>query len=125
MSSSLTRSLPWRLNSPWMISGSATMSLTGILGFSEAYGSWNTTWRSRRMCRICLRVLPTSSSPSNLTDPEVGGLSWRMALPVVDLPQPDSPTSPRVSPRSRWKVRSQAAWTSPIRRRTTPPPISG
>ena len=33
------------------------------------------------------------------------------ALPVVDLPQPDSPTRPRVSPRSTSMLTSLTAWT--------------
>ena len=39
-----------------------------------------------------------SSRPSKSTEPEVGLCSWSTARPVVDLPQPDSPTTPRVSP---------------------------
>jgi hypothetical protein len=30
--------------------------------------------------------------------PEVGSISFMMDLPAVDLPQPDSPTRPSVSP---------------------------
>jgi hypothetical protein len=48
--------------------------------------------------RDCLLERPVISRPSNLTEPEVGGISWRIVLLSVDLPQPDSPTSPRVSP---------------------------
>ncbi len=36
--------------------------------------------------------------PSNATSPEVGSIRRRIDRPVVDLPQPDSPTSPSVSP---------------------------
>src|SRR6476646_7358180 len=36
-----------------------------------------------------------------------------IARPVVLLPQPDSPTSPRVSPRSISNVTPSTAWTSP------------
>lgn len=39
------------------------------------------------------------SLPSNTTLPEVGSYSFIMVRPQVVLPQPDSPTSPRVSPR--------------------------
>jgi hypothetical protein len=38
--------------------------------------------------------------PSNQISPDVGSIRCRMQRPVVDLPQPDSPTSPSVSPRS-------------------------
>ena len=34
-----------------------------------------------------------------------------MARPVVDLPQPDSPTRPSVSPSSTSKLTSDTAWT--------------
>ncbi len=37
--------------------------------------------------------------PSNRTVPSVGSRSRIIARPVVLLPQPDSPTSPSVSPR--------------------------
>ena len=36
--------------------------------------------------------------PSNRTSPPVGSSSRRIARPVVDLPQPDSPTTPSVLP---------------------------
>src|SRR5207244_13483360 len=39
------------------------------------------------------------SRPSKRIWPCVGRSSWRMHRPVVVLPQPDSPTSPSVSPR--------------------------
>ena len=41
-----------------------------------------------------------SSLPSNRTEPLFAWTSCITALPIVDLPQPDSPTSPRVSPGS-------------------------
>ena len=78
------------------------MSLTGIRGLSDAYGSWNTTCRSRRSARICFfDDRSPGPGPWNDTWPEVGGSQRRMARPVVDLPEPDSPTSPRVSPRGQ------------------------
>jgi peptide/nickel transport system permease protein len=36
--------------------------------------------------------------PLNITSPSVGSISRKTALPVVDLPQPDSPTIPKVFP---------------------------
>ena len=53
-SSSATRALPCLsfFHSPWTFSGSPMMSLTGIFGFSEAYGSWKTICSSRRTGRI-------------------------------------------------------------------------
>ena len=51
-----------------------------------------------RTCRRRLPDRPVRSCPSKRTRPDVGAGSWMMALPVVDFPHPDSPTSPRVSP---------------------------
>src|SRR5665647_986671 len=39
-----------------------------------------------------------TSLPSKITSPEVGVSKLTSILPVVDLPQPDSPTKPKVSP---------------------------
>ena len=44
------------------------------------------------------RPSAVTSAPLNQTSPELGSISRRMQRPVVDLPQPDSPTSPSVSP---------------------------
>ena len=61
--------------------------------------------------RISSRDSWVRSLPSNQTVPEVGGGSWSKARPVVDLPQPDSPTMPSVSPGSTSKLTSDTAWT--------------
>ena len=45
--------------------------------------------------------------------------------PVVDLPQPDSPTRPSVSPALTSKETPQTAWTSPTLWRTNFPPRTG
>ena len=37
----------------------------------------------------------------------------RIAFPSVDLPEPDSPTIPRVSPLSKSKLTFLTAWTDP------------
>ncbi len=92
------------------------MSLTGIFGFSEAYGSWNTICMSRRTPRSSSPPMVVSSRPRNFTEPDVGLCSCRMARPVVDLPHPDSPTTPRVSPASRCSETDETACTLP----TTP-----
>ena len=51
-----------------------------------------------------------SSSPSSFTEPEVGSTSRTTDFAVVVLPQPDSPTSASVSPRSTVKETSSTAW---------------
>src|ERR1700730_4392391 len=48
-----------------------------------------------------------------MTSPSQLGTSRMMALPKVDFPQPDSPTSPTVSPASRSKLTSSTARTVP------------
>ena len=83
---------------PWICSGSAMAAPTGSRGSSEANGSWNTTWMCRRISRMALLSSSVNSTPSKRTEPEVAGMSCRMQRPVVDFPQPDSPTRPRVSP---------------------------
>ena len=47
-----------------------------------------------------LSIFPLISFPSKDTVPLVGSYSRMMVRPVVVFPQPDSPTSPKVSPRS-------------------------
>src|SRR5258708_36795530 len=53
------------------------------------------------------------SWPSSTTKPSQLGTRRMIALPRVDLPQPDSPTSPTVSPASRSKLTSSTARTMP------------
>ena len=99
-----------------MWSGSATMSRTLRRGFSDEIGSWKIICIEVRSLRMPSPFRPLSSVPSKRTDPEVGAGSWMSALPVVDLPQPDSPTRPSVSPGSTSKLMPDTAWTfSPVR----------
>ena len=84
---------------------------TRLRGFSEAYGSWKIICIWRRIGRRSRRDRPTSSSPTNRTDPEVGVVSCRIARHSVDLPQPDSPTSPSVSPSLRVRLTPSTART--------------
>ena len=57
-------------------------------------GSWKTIWNRLRWVRSSSPLREATSTPSKSTDPAVGCSRLRMALPRVDLPQPDSPTSP-------------------------------
>ena len=68
-------------------------------GFSEPYGSWKIIWISRRNGRMARRDRLVMSRPSKYTLPEVTGISPAMHRARVDLPQPVSPTRPRVWPR--------------------------
>ena len=70
------------------------MRPTRMRGFSEPYGSWKT---------ICIRRRAAHSSrgeqrrggrgPRSGSARPIGSMSRRISRPVVDLPQPDSPTS--------------------------------
>ena len=66
--------------------------------------------RSAFISRGCSFVI---SWPLKMTSPEVGSIRRRMQRPVVDLPQPDSPTTPRVLPFSMEKETSSTAWSLP------------
>ena len=55
--------------------------------------------------------------------PTVGSISRSRSRPTVVLPQPDSPTSPSVSPRRIVKLTPSTAWTLAIVRWRTPPRI--
>lgn len=71
------------------------ISMTFFLGFKQAIGSWKI---------ICIFVcnsldvslfnFPPISFPLKTIDPEVGLYKRIILLPVVDLPEPDSPTKP-------------------------------
>src|SRR5216683_5170522 len=77
------------------------------------------------MRRICSPGSCVSSVPSNFTEPLVGLYSCRIARPVVDLPHPDSPTRPSVSPFSTKKSMPSTARTAPTWRWKMIPCVSG
>ncbi len=77
---------------------SASVVNTVIRGFNEAYGSWNTIWKSNRRRRISPAERSASTSPSSTIRPDVGGSNCITVRESVDFPQPDSPTNPRISP---------------------------
>ncbi len=79
---------------PWARIPSTSSDSTDWRGSRLLIGSWKTIWKSLRRARICLPVSEPTSTPSMMTVPSVGGSSPRIALPRVDLPQPDSPTRP-------------------------------
>src|SRR5664279_3498432 len=53
------------------------------------------------------------SVPSKRTRPPVGSSSRVTTRPIVDLPQPLSPTTPRVSPGRTLKLTPSTAFTAP------------
>src|SRR6266566_1024862 len=79
---------------------------------------------SRHRARSAALSSAVTFVPLNHTSPEVGSMRRRMQRPVVDLPQPDSPTSPKVSPASSSKLTSLTAYTCSTPREKTPPPMT-
>src|SRR5262245_8193476 len=63
--------------------------------------------------------------PSKRMSPAVGAMSFMIIRPVVVLPQPDSPTSPTVSPRPMSKVIPSTARTARAGPRPKRPPRTG
>jgi hypothetical protein len=89
-------------------------------------GSWKIIEISLpRMRRISLSLALTRSLPLNRTRPPTmrpggEGMSRMMALQVTLLPEPDSPTMPRVPPRSSENdTPSTARTTEPSVRKCT------
>ena len=78
---------------------------------------WNTTAASvQRTARSRPGRMVSTSSPSSSTVPVVlvpGGSSRSTAAAMVDLPQPDSPARPSVSPWSRVRSTPRTAGTAP------------
>ena len=75
-------------------------------GFSDVIGSWKIMpIRFPRIARISLSGSLSRSLPSKITSPPAmrpGGLGMSRMIDrlVTDLPEPDSPTMPSVSPRN-------------------------
>ena len=65
------------------------------------------------------------SWPSNMIEPPVGSSSFDTTRPVVDLPQPDSPTSPSVSPGATENETPSTARTAPTCRWIKMPALIG
>ena len=61
---------------------------------------------------MSLRESDVMSVPPNVTVPLVGSWSRMSSRPSVDLPQPDSPTMPSVSPRRTARETPSTAWTT-------------
>src|SRR5690606_9455886 len=101
------------------------MSATVMRGLSEVYGSCITSWMSRRARRTSSDDSCERSRPCTTIRPAVGFSSPTSSRANVDLPQPDSPTPPRVSPRCRRMFTRSTALTSPTRRRNRMPLESG
>ena len=81
-------------------------------GLSDAYGSWNTICMRRRSGRIAAAVASAISCPAKRIDPAVGSWMRTMRRAKVDLPQPDSPTRPTVSPAATSRSTPSTARTT-------------
>ena len=75
------------------------MSTIFLRGFKLDMGSW------KIICIFCLSILSVDLSrspdiflPLKIISPSVGSYSRMILRPIVVLPEPDSPTSPNVSP---------------------------
>src|SRR5262249_38296110 len=82
------------------------------------YGSWKMICMSRRAARSSPSESKPRSRPAKFTAPPVGSSSRSTSRPVVDLPQPDSPTNASVSPAESSKLTSSTAcptWRRPRR----------
>ena len=111
-SSSRTRRARSAGGTPCVASGSARMSPIGSRGSSDAIGSWNTTCRSRRIANRSARVMRAVSSAEHDDRARPSGCTrFRISMIVVVLPQPDSPTSPSVSPSRMSKLMPSTACT--------------
>src|SRR5256884_7018804 len=101
----------------WSRVGSETCHPTRYTGLSEVIGSWKIIAISRpRISRISYSLSLVRSWPLNITLPLtiLPGRCKRMTLrAVTDLPQPDSPTMPSVSPGVRSKETPSTAFTVP------------
>ena len=62
--------------------------------------------------RTSRRGRAVRSRPSRMTVPPVAGMSCMMVRERVDFPQPDSPTRPRISPRSMSRLMPSTALTT-------------
>ena len=82
------------MSSPW-----AMMSKTFLRGFRQAIGSWKIICMPmRKRWLVSLESLPETSMPSKEILPAVGSYRRITLRPMVDFPEPDSPTSPNTSP---------------------------
>jgi hypothetical protein len=87
------------------------MNPTRLRGFRLAYGSWKIIISSRRIGRISARWRCVMSRPSKMIRPSVGSSRRITQRAIVDLPQPDSPTTPSVSPFLTVNVTPSTAFT--------------
>ncbi len=103
--SSIACARSWASSSltPCSVNTSATWSPMRIVGFSAEVGFWYTIDTCvTRSLRTAASLIASRSSPATLIEPlltrPLRGRYLSAAYAAVDLPQPDSPTSPNDSP---------------------------
>ncbi len=104
----------------WVASTSPICCATVSTGLRLVAGSWKIMAMSRpRTSRICASVSCSSSRSSSRTLPPAtkpaSGNRRISARAVMDLPQPDSPSSAKVSPACNATLRSSTAYSGPAR----------
>ena len=82
---------------------------------SAPSGSWKTICMRARSARQAGVPGAGIGRPSKATVPASGTSMPSTMRPVVDFPQPDSPTSPKVRPRSNVSETPATAVTSTLR----------
>ena len=104
---------------------SAMRSPTFRRGFSDSYGSWNTICSPRSRPGRWRRPSTVTGWPSKAAVPAARGTRPAAARASVDLPHPDSPTKPTISPRATVRsTPSRARMRCPWRRYSTAAPDS-
>ncbi len=97
--------------------GSAICSATVRTGFNACIAPWNTIDADdHRTARNRPHRMVLTSSPSSSTSPVTVadfGSSRSTLIATVDLPDPDSPAMPSVSPARNVRSTSRPAGTSP------------
>ena len=109
-----------RLSVRWVRMVSTIWSPTLSSGWSEVSGSWKIAPILRpRTLRIASGGSVSMRSPERWIDPPAirpgGSSSPITAVPVSDLPAPDSPTTPRISPGAMSKETPSSAVSGPLR----------
>ena len=105
----------------WIANGSPMIWPTLLRGFSDEYGSWKIICISLpQRPQLALRAVRDVAAveADRARRSARAGATIRRA--VVDLPQPDSPTMPSVSPRFTVSDTSSTACTTPLPRANTP-----
>ena len=101
---------------PCTIGPCATSSPTRRRGLSEPYGSWNTI--CNRRAAACREIARRFTPPIVMVPASSGSRRNRQRASVL-LPDPLSPTTPRVPPRGSVTLTSSSARTA---RRPPQPP---